>query len=109
MPYEYDGDDDTDCDNSHEEDVIVLDEVLPMTAQERTGPYKEKRPGNSADDGEENEFPEGIAGDAGWEGNERAHAGKAAADDDGNAAVLVEQVFGHAELAFVEEDVFAIL
>ena len=109
MPYEYDGGDDTDGDDGREEDVVVLYEVPPVTAQEGAGPYEEQRPGDGADDGEDDEFPERIAGDAGREGNERADAGQAAADDDGNAAVLVEQVFGHAEFTFVEEDVFAIL
>ena len=109
MPYEYDGGDDTEGSDGHEEDVVVLDEVAPMAAQERAGPYEEQRPGDGTDDGKNDEAPERIAGYAGREGNERAHAGQAAADNDGDAAVLVEQVFGHAEFAFIEEDVFAIL
>ena len=76
MPYEYDGGDDTDGDDGHEEDVVVLYEVPPVTAQEGAGPYEEQRPGDGADDGEDDEFPEGIAGDAGREGNERADAGQ---------------------------------
>ena len=45
MPYEYDGGDDTDGDDGHEEDVVVLYEVPPVTAQEGAGPYEEQRPG----------------------------------------------------------------
>ena len=49
--------DDTDGDDGHEEDVVVLYEVPPVTAQEGAGPYEEQRPGDGADDGEDGEFP----------------------------------------------------
>ena len=109
MPYEYDGGDDTDGDDGHEEDVVVLYEVPPVTAQEGAGPYEEQHPGDGADDGEDGEFPERIAGDAGREGNKRADAGQAAADEDGSTAVLIEHVFCHLEFVLVKEDVFAVL
>ena len=35
--------------------MVVLDEVAPMAAQERAGPYEEQRPGDGTDDGENDE------------------------------------------------------
>ena len=88
--------------------MIILDQVTPMTAQNGAGPDEQQRPGNGADNRKQYEPAEGITGDAGRKGNECPYAGQAAADDDGNATVLIEHFFGHIELLFIEENIFAV-
>ncbi len=109
MPKIDDPCDDADDGDDDKEDVIVLNEVAPMTAEERSGPYQKQGPGDGADNREDREFPEGVAGDTGREGDKGADAGQAAADEDGSTAVLIEHVFCHLEFVLVKEDVFAVL
>ena len=78
MPKIDDPCDDADDGDDDKEDVIVLNEVAPMTAEERSGPYQKQGPGDGADNREDREFPEGVAGDTGREGDKGADAGQAA-------------------------------
>ncbi len=108
MPEIDDRCDDADDGDDDEEDVVVLDEIAPMTAEERAGPYQEQSPRDGADDGENREFPEGIASDTGRERDKGPDAGQAAANEDGSTAVLIEHVFCHLEFVLVKEDVLAV-
>lgn len=108
FPETDDGNDGADDAHPDEQLMIVLDQIAPMAAQYGAGPDEKQCPGNGADNRKQYEPAEGIAGDAGREGNERPHTGQAAADDDGNAAVLIEHLFGHIEFLFIEENIFAV-
>ncbi len=77
---------------------------VPGLAELHADPGEDKAPGPGSEEGIEMEAELRHAGDAGGQGDEGADDGQEASEEDGDAAVLAEEVLGAGEVVGIEED-----
>ena len=73
---------------------LVVQDFLPVVAEDGSCVYEENRPGNRSQNRKADEFRHRILGNSGRKRNERADARKKAACENGDSAVYFKPVFG---------------